>query len=232
MCQYIRQDILNKDNEKVKPILSLYNLPKIKIEYYPIDRGFLNVKLSYSIFHDSLDRIREKLNRKETLSKNDYNDIDNIFNIFYKEVPPKLKDMLINNIDEEYKKHFLEENKLKIFEKYYKDSDFWKRYEPRLNGIPIESLALTEEQIEKFLTCNDDEVSDVLKDNAIYSFIIFVKTISYFHSFLVPEYLKKRIQYLDTYAKNNNTINIICEECDKNTLKEFEKRSTSIRKKG
>ena len=232
----ISQDISKKDKEKMENILSLYQIPKTKIETDYINPSVkdLPTKPSSSNFRDSLHRISNKLKQGQSLTKNDYYDIDIITtnNSLYSKVPKEIRDALINSIDDGYKNYFFKKNIGKILKKYYKNSDYWERFAPRLNGIPLDypQVALTKEAIQNFLTCKDEEIPKLLKKykdegyNYFYSFIILISSTPYFHSFLVPEYLKESISFFDTYSKNNNTLKQLSELYDKETIKNFEKQ--------
>ena len=235
LVDYISQDINTKDKEKLKTILTTYQMPEIKLEtVYTTPIADLPSKPSYSNFRESLRIIANKLKKGESLTEDNYFDIDVILNegSLYQKIPKEIKNALISSIDDGYKKHYFEKNIGKILKKYYKDSDFWERYEPRLNGIPLDNpgFALTKEAIHDFFTCKDEDVSKLFKKYRdeglyyIYSFIILISSTPYFHSFLVPEYLKKRISELDTLSKNNNILKQLSEQFDKENIQNFEKQ--------
>ncbi len=223
----INDDILNKDREKMMIIMSHYQFPEATIiEYIP---NFMTY-VSMSDHFKSLSIIYNKLKNNQKLSEDDYDDIDIFLDSpqgLYLQLPDDLKMTIINGFDEDYKEHFFKINIKKLLKKYENDDV----YIPRLNGIPLHSLPLEKKKLEIFFASNYENVSDILKPLEQTALIVIINSIQYFHSFLVPEKIKRKVLDLDSIEKEHNILNSLVNHFDRKVVEGFEKKTAIVKEK-
>ena len=228
LCKNISDDISSKDHEKINSILSHYQFPETKIvEYLPNNIPVLG---SISNYMESVSLIYNKLKNNQKLTEDDYYDIDIVLDgprEFYLRTPTDRRMTISNGLDDGYKEHYFKKNIEKLLKKY-DNNDI---YVPRLNGIPLHILPLEKNKLEKFFTSNYEKASDILEPIEQTALIVIINSVPYFHSFLVPDNIKRKVSELDSIEKEHNILNILINHLDSKTVEEYEKKTTVVEEK-